>query len=419
MFDYIYSNIHNISTSEILLNQNLEFTTSVNLTTGEIGYCNKERKHGGVRKSKNIKRANFNGLTVKVTNDIHINLEGSLHEFSLGNNYSQFSVNTLRESIQKIERELNITAQDIRLHNLEFGVNIILPFPVELFLDSILSYKGRDPDVLTYKGTGNMRRFTFDQYELKLYDKGLQYSIPGNLLRVEVKVTRMHILQKNIEVRTLNDLLRREIYPHLLELLLDPLRVVLMAEYNLPLKNLTTSERRLYKDGNTRTYWKRLVEKNKRQYWKKAKKYRELIDREGTMKIRETVIKLVSETWNKLSECSIELADQNGNELTDQDFTNDARINTYTNKLICTPTNQEQEIELRFCKSCGRDISTQKPGSIFCSESRYGREAKRCRNQDSNPRNYFLRREKIIEERGLLFDINPFLVMQELRRVAC
>jgi hypothetical protein len=412
MFDYIKSNIKNISPIEILDNQNLEFTSPVNLNTGEIGNYNSESKHGGVRFPKIVKSANLDGLTIMVTNDEHINLKGSLHKFNFGNNYSQFTIQDLKETIQRIEQKLSVSALDIKLKNLEFGVNIVTPFPVTIFLDCLLSYKGRDPDVSTYKEKGNMRKFTFQQYELKFYDKGLQYSVPGNLLRVEVKVTRMHVLQKRIEVKTLNDLLRREIYPHLLDFLLDPIRVVLMTEYDLPTKNLTTSERRLYKEGNTRTYWKRLFEKNRRQYGRKAKKFRELIEREGTLKIRDTIIELVTDTWNKLT-------DQNGDELTDQDFAKEVRINTYTNMLNCTTTNQEQEIELRFCKSCGRDISTQKPGSIFCSESRYGREAKRCRNQDSNPRNYFLRREKIIEERGLLFDINPFLVMQELRRVAC
>jgi hypothetical protein len=39
-----------------------------------------------------------------------------------------------------------------------------------------------------------------------------------------------------------------------------------------------------------------------------------------------------------------------------------------------------------YCKSCGRDVSDQRPGSLFCSERIYGRIAKACRNKNSNRR---------------------------------
>ena len=50
----------------------------------------------------------------------------------------------------------------------------------------------------------------------------------------------------------------------------------------------------------------------------------------------------------------------------------------------------EKELEnhdnKKRCKICGRDISHQKGNSVFCSERLYGKEAKRCRNKDSNKR---------------------------------
>ena len=40
----------------------------------------------------------------------------------------------------------------------------------------------------------------------------------------------------------------------------------------------------------------------------------------------------------------------------------------------------------RFCVVCGREITGQKAGSLFCSERLYGASARQCRNKDSNRR---------------------------------
>lgn len=419
MFDYIYTRIKGISPGEILKNPELDFVTSVNLTTGELISGNKERKRGGVRFPKTVKKAGLGALTVKVTNDEHINLEGSLHEYCHGNNFCQFSRDELSRVVSQIEGALQTDAGNIILHNLEFGVNISPPFPVAEFLDGILHYKGREPDRYTYDGRGNMRKFTFQQYEVKFYDKSAQYQIPGNILRVEVKVTRMEFLHRRIELRTLRDLLRCEFYPALKDILLEIVEGLIVAENALEKDGLRVSDRNFLKMADGRRFWTRLFSENSRKYWKKAKKFRELMDRAGAVKVRLRILELVSSTWSRLSETRNDLTDQRGNDLTNQRKEEGGQFNTYTNGLNDTYPHKPTDSDSRKCKTCGRDISDQRPGSIFCSESRYGRDAKRCRNRDSNPRNNFLKREKKIQERGLLFDITPYLNSHYLERLAC
>lgn len=70
----------------------------------------------------------------------------------------------------------------------------------------------------------------------------------------------------------------------------------------------------------------------------------------------------------------------------------------------------------RYCLTCGRDITNQKTGSKFCSEKLYGREAKKCRNMDSNPRNHIKRKIEVIESRGVLFDIKPYINFSQVTR---
>lgn len=63
----------------------------------------------------------------------------------------------------------------------------------------------------------------------------------------------------------------------------------------------------------------------------------------------------------------------------------------------------------RICVTCGRDITDQKSGSQFCSEKVFGKEAKKCRNQNSNRRNNYRRKVENIENKGVLFDVRPFI----------
>jgi hypothetical protein len=65
---------------------------------------------------------------------------------------------------------------------------------------------------------------------------------------------------------------------------------------------------------------------------------------------------------------------------------------------------------VRRCLTCGRDITDQRPGSRYCSQTRYGKDGKRCRNAGSNPRNNRLRSLGHIEREPLLFDHRPFIV---------
>lgn len=415
MFDYIDIQIIGIRPEEVLSIPELDFYSPVNLNTGELNSYNINRKRNSPIQPKIVKRTKLGSLLLKVTNDKHINLEGSLHEYFHGNNYSKFTYWEVVEALRRIENSIHCSSESFILHNLEFGLNIPLPFPVSLFLESLLFYKGQEPDRQSYEGRGNLRKFTFQQYEVKFYDKGKQYGLNSPLLRVEIKVVKMNYLhEKGIYIRTLKDLLKSEYYHKLKELLLMAISGLMLYDNGIEEGNLSLSERRLYKACNSPRYWPQLWEGNQSLYRKRAPIYRELIDREGKNKFRETISGLISQNWDEISSTT-------GTEITNGENLNQYGNNTYTKQLepYQSETVLRMETPSRFCKSCGGDISEQHPRSIFCSESKYGKEGKKCRNKDSNPRNNFLKREKRIQERGLLFDISPFLVNCEFRREAC
>lgn len=65
-------------------------------------------------------------------------------------------------------------------------------------------FKGKECEKRFYNGRGYMVKFPFDQYELKIYDKGHQFNLSQSVLRFEIKVTTMNFLHaKRIFIKNL------------------------------------------------------------------------------------------------------------------------------------------------------------------------------------------------------------------------
>jgi predicted nucleic acid-binding Zn ribbon protein len=79
----------------------------------------------------------------------------------------------------------------------------------------------------------------------------------------------------------------------------------------------------------------------------------------------------------------------------------------------CSSIGSKEVQQTRYCITCGNDITNQKKGSVFCSEKVFGKDAKKCRNQKSNPENNYKRKElKLYPGVLLLFDISTLKINQ-------
>jgi hypothetical protein len=422
MIDYISLNIIDRLPSEILENSLLDFICPINITTGELNPSNTNRTKFAYKRSKEVLRANLNGLTINIVNQKYINLDGSLHEYYKGNNYSQFNSIELHHSISEICNQLSIDANKTPIHNLEFGVNICLPFPVEYFLNAVLCCKGQEYEKKNFKGNGYLKKFIFNQYELKIYDKGKQYNLSENILRVEIKVTRMqYLISKDINVIYLSDLLNSTIQNQFKELLLKAFSGIVLHEKNLNDTLMTTSEKRSYSQFKHQLYWRELWSTNQSQYRKRFKIHYELMEKVGQKNLRNSIFRLISSTWDELQ------SSKNGTDITtlanvkpygNYHFSKTTNCTDITTSIVCN-NRTEVDSNLRRCKSCGRDISEQDKKSKFCSELKYGKTAKKCRNTDSNPRNNFIKREIKKKSKGLLFDDLPYIIESKFQELAC
>lgn len=417
MFDFNKSSLTGVNISELLNNDLLNFSLQVNDRTGEI--------------IENRKEAKFNSWKFEIVNDMFIELQGSFHKYhnSGKHNYNDFAANDLLNVLTDLSTKFKINPFLATLHNLEFGVNVELPFSTKEFLNSIISYKGKEYQKREFDGQGHFLCFEFEKwYELKIYDKGFQYGVSKNLFRFEIKVKKMEYFHaKNINIHSFADLLHTTTAKKLTQLLLKAFNELLIYDNTIQPTQLKQREREIILNGRNPKHWSELKQGNPDTFKYKRKRFRELVLIHGENNIQQTVYELMrnklsqltetnGDTEEKISQYLNRFSIKSYPEITAPVYSeNDTR--TPENLKMNLPQNNTSNsmlqwsnlitVEKRVCKSCGRDISQQKKGSVFCSEKEFGKEAKKCRNKNSNPRNNYRHKEERMYGGGfLLFDIN-------------
>jgi hypothetical protein len=170
MIDYISLELL-ADAEEILNNPNLNFIE------------NRESKTGKKHKEKSglyTQFANLENLEIEVIrggklNHPQIKLSGSLHKYWHQNNWQDFTYSEFIESIHELYSLLNINPKSNRIRSIEFGVNIETTHQPKKILNSIISKNGVSPEIRNYLNRGYLKRFNYSQYQVKIYDKSLQY----------------------------------------------------------------------------------------------------------------------------------------------------------------------------------------------------------------------------------------------------
>ena len=138
----------------------------------------------------------FEGLSCKVryktTNGqkraSFLEIRLSLHRMSndFGHNYNDFNYSVLCATIETLSKWFGISPREMILKNLEYGVNIKLPFLVRVILSNLLFHK-RNLFYKVHNGRGDYFQAKPAQRFVKAYNKGEQFNLPFNLLRFENK----------------------------------------------------------------------------------------------------------------------------------------------------------------------------------------------------------------------------------------
>jgi hypothetical protein len=170
-----------LQAADWLNNPHMSFKSQVDCETGEI-----------LDKPRTCQES---GLTF-LTKGNHSEMRGSLQKFYNGgfHNANDFNASQIAEAVQSLQR-FGIVSKRTTVHNLEYGVNVVLPYPPHKFIKSLIAFRGKAFHSYTEKGVVIGKTCGYGQYELKIYDKGKQAGISGAyILRVEVSVKKMQYL---------------------------------------------------------------------------------------------------------------------------------------------------------------------------------------------------------------------------------
>lgn len=329
----------------IPIQKELDWNISVNEKTGEV---------------KTIKTAEYNGLLF-IDKGNRLYLKGSLHNYfnSGKHNYNDFTYTDLTNTINDLNKRFGIETNKTRLENIEFGVNIELPYNPNRVIDSLVLHKGEPFNKFT-KGRGVECNHT--QYFIKVYNKGQQFNLKKNLLRVEIKVIKMQYFKgRKIPIKTIDDLLNTATLKTLGELLTQTISETLFTDTRLINNtNLTDKERLTIANGSNPNYWNGLnpnseqfpqgnkdpeYKRQRKNYYKKINRFENLLNKFNS-KMKSEIVKKIGDKFTDLNRAK----------------------GTILPLVYSVRLSQHKENDLPDRKTCivtGLDISMQKPNSRF------------------------------------------------------
>lgn len=382
------------------------FVVSTYEDTGEIKGITRVDKKNGLPYTSIEHRANFETYRLTV-NEITqagkktkyiLSIEGSLHTNHFdGANYRRFTFADLLYQINYLCLNLQLKPVKCILRTFEYGFNLPVKFnPTEYLKDNLISYKGKKFDRFQTENKISIGfNCSLSEYKIKLYDKGLQNSLPYNLMRFEKAYKKM-TSPKRIGIITLAELIKVKFLNELQNELLKAWDDVMLFDSSVFEGEVLPADVEIFllkcKDPN---YWNNFKNRSSRQYYKN--KYKELLLKYGGNKYVQNEVKEL--LINEFKLCTVLPSVKNEIKI--------SKLYGFTIKI----NGKNVSTEKRYCKGCGKELSeNQKKGSVFCSAKFVGYErAHQCRNVVFNPSNNFRNKLIKIEAKGLLFDISDYI----------
>lgn len=208
MIDYIKVLIRGGNISKLRSNENLEFFSEVNLTTGEIKTMDKKGM-----KITTKEQAYYQGLKFTIHASGKIFISGSLHKYwNKGeHNYNDFSLDAIIEVLTDIRQKFDISPHQMKINALEIGVNIIPPIKTIEILKSCFLHSTKEFKWVSVRDEGRYIQAEHSQYVVKIYDKARHYKAKGfpiinEIIRFEIKYMKMEKLKKH-NIQTIQDIL--------------------------------------------------------------------------------------------------------------------------------------------------------------------------------------------------------------------
>lgn len=390
-----------VSVTDWINNPQLDFCLSVSESTGELLTQRKEAKCGAL----------YFVISPTAGGSLSCSVTGSLHKHSRENqqNADDFTFTELCDTLNRLHREFGINLSNAAIHSIEIGVNIRLAYPPKQVFKAAICHKGKAFNSLDRRDKKLGLICEHTDYAIKLYDKGYQNNQPEqNILRYELKLKRQRMLEP-YSIRTLADLQCAKNVILLLDLLIEKLNEIIFFDFSFKVNRLTSKQRLNWERYSNPKYWESL---NRFAYCKARKRFAELREKYGASNKTDMLTELTVKKWIDLfkekhktglrfpqvlkapmykilrhMKADEKVTFSNLEYLLENVTSNPAPKNQKNDTKVLEGLEVTfKEKEKRFCISCGREITNQRKDSRFCSERLYGKQAKKCRNKDSNKR---------------------------------
>jgi ribosomal protein L37E len=351
-------------------------------------------------------------------------LNGSIHKYANEglHNADDYFLSDLKSTLNKLYLNIGLNPDITTLNGFEFGVNIILPFSPNIALESLILHKSSSG---FSDRTG--KRFGYQNYIVKIYNKSEQcknetYKVE-NILRIEIKVTKMEYLKKNVHCKVFSDLLDVLVWEQLQSLLIDVINDCLIIDLTkTELDMLSDKDRICYLQYINPMFWTNLyngTRENRSRYGRERAKCNAFIKKNSKSTIQKDILNLVAAKCCELRDVSkTDLIPKKWNKITiSQPIRHSERCDKITifsnghKRDLCDilPTLQSTNIKeecdilpikmnghfvaaedskkkgMKRCNGCGEIILHPSKNQLFCSAKVVGySKAHKCRNTSSN-----------------------------------
>lgn len=280
---------------EINLKNNFDDTIcSMNYYTGEVQYpC----------------RRYFENMEVRITDKMGT-IRNSIHKFfniknGLGNNnYTDFYYSDILIAFEQFQQELNENIEDYKITNLEFGFNIkTSQSPKTLLENNFIMFNFDEFNQNdTFKGKGCYKQYNRSEYLVKIYDKGLQFGLPYNLMRIEIKIIDSKILKNRCGIFVVKDIYNKNCLMKLFELLLKVFDEINIIDGHTTGEELQ-KEKAFIEIGKSPSYWRKIKNnQSSTHYYNIRESYNKLLVKYRLDTIKQELRDLIIHKFNFLIE---------------------------------------------------------------------------------------------------------------------
>ena len=237
----------------------------------------------------------YKNLRIRIfENNNRIEFTGSLHTFyNEGlHNHNDFNFNAFKESLNTLYNDLGIRPKNLRILHLEWGFNIKPPRVTNYILDSLLQHCSVNITTgIDCKIEGKYTQFKHANFILKIYNKGKQFKLEIELMRIEIKQTNWSKYRAK-GISTLQDFIESDKTIFLNELLNQWGKVILC--------DIDNAKNHKFIKYQTSQYWNDLRKDFSGKTFKKHSDRLKTLNRTIGFNTQDIIMKTIKEKGNEL-----------------------------------------------------------------------------------------------------------------------